>query len=322
MQFSLLGLLILATPWVGSWKVELEKDKEAMHLVVKDTENVDVYDSSWTPNEMLEVGLKDDQIEIRARVLGSAQTFTVSGQRNQDVITGTMTLKYPQFSVTKKFKGQRVSNRPFPPPVDWIAQHRHDDRIDAFSFCLKRAPRDDFESFLRFWNEDVEPSFYIFLHEFLYAGDEEAKLNLLHQVFSGLQSCTPEGIELALKSTVPEDSDPAFESGKSPNEPVDCVVLIPALTSQSSTVKLSSIKNEVPPGVRPCCGSSLYDMEIFHILPVSCPTSAKQDPPVCGEDEPCNAEESGEPDNPDGENLTGSDTSTEESVKPTSNPSD
>ena len=50
---------------------------------------------------------------------------------------------------------------------------------------------------------------------------------------------------------------------------VDCLVLIPPLIRKKVLEPVASIKNQFPPGHRPCCGDSLYTLENFLIQPVS-----------------------------------------------------
>jgi len=289
MQIPLIGLLLLSTPWTGSWRLSLEDDEDIMHLVVKDQETVELYDSAWTPNEIAELRLDNEHLRIRATILGSAQSFILAGQRLDNQFSGSMTLKYPQFAVSKECKGKRVTPTPFPKPVDWIARYREEDRIDVVRFCVENAPRDSFESFQQFWDKEVQSNFYIFLEPYVAkTSGADAMKNQLKQLYANLDSYTKECVGFALEERLKK---PAGSSDlvKSRNQvgTIDCVVLIPSVVSGEKIMKLSSIKNDVPPGVRPCCGESLYDMENFLVLPVTCQAIQEQATPLCGGDEPC-----------------------------------
>ena len=268
-----MGLLLLATSWTGSWRLVTERGPAAMHLVIQDSEKVELYDPMWLPHEIKGVKLDEERIQVQAVVLESIHSFTLDatsgdGQR----MSGTLTMKYPQWTSTVKFKGLKVAQKPFPSPVEWVARHRKGRQIDALGYCLKNAPRDDFESFQRFWNEAFEPSFYIFLQNSLYgAGNGRAdRETTLKRVFESLD-CYSKG---STQEEPPLDrvQDDVTEGEKETEESQpDCVVLMPGILYKEKGVEeVASIMNQFPPGHIPCCGDSLYSLETFEIQPVDC----------------------------------------------------
>lgn len=277
MQIPLAGLLLLASPWIGSWRVSLEGSMEPMHLVVTDAKNVELYDGTWTPHEIKMLVLEEDSIQMRAMILESAQTLNMKAKRVEDKIAGSVTLNYPQFAIKNELKGFRVSKEPFPAPVDWIARHRVEGMIDVVSYLVRNAPCDSFEEFHKFWEEAVEPDFYIFLQAKLYNADGDApgKEETLKRLFDSLKVYTKECVKEAMNCCGDSSGTLTRQLAGTGSEAADeaniaSVVLLPAEFADRQVLKLSSVKNVFPPGTRPCCGESLYELEEFQLLPVSC----------------------------------------------------
>ncbi len=253
----------------------MEKGAGVMHLVVYDTESLDLYDPVWLPHEIKRVKIGEERIEIQAVVLESIHSFTLSGSKDsENRVSGTLAMKYPQWTSTVRFNGLKVSKTPFPNPVEWVSRHREGKTINAVEYCLKRAPRDDFDSFERFWEEEFEPSFYIFLHNALYGphNSESAKKSGLKRLFHSIEFYTKECIE-AGTSEILSVGDTAEASEGGEHTQADCLVLMPgAFATEQTTQQVASIKNQFPPGYSPCCGDSLYTLETFEIHFLDCPS--------------------------------------------------
>jgi len=279
---------------------------EPMHLVVEDDRSVELYDGAWTPHDIKALVLEEDSIQIRAMILGSAQTLNLEAKRVDDKLAGSITLNYPQFAIKNKLKGLRVSQEPFPAPVEWIARHRAEGFIDVVSYLAQNARCDNFEEFHRFWEKAVEPAFYIFLHAKLYNadGDIPSKEDTLRRLFSSLKNYSRECVQSAIKScndpsrSLPEPDAVAglkTAPGLPGEESPDCVVLLPAEFADRQVLRLSSVKNAFPPGTRPCCGESIYELEDFLLLPVSCPIESDKASPETSRKDADTAEKPSQP---------------------------
>jgi hypothetical protein len=257
-----------------------------MHLVVRDEERIDLYDATWMPHEIQTLELTEDRIHFRAMILGSAQTFVLEATRSDNEISGSLTLKYPQYVIRDELSGVRVSDQPFPDPVEWIARHRKEGVIDIAGYIARKAPSKSFEEFQRFWEDDLEPNFYIFLPRSDPAWVDRARSKQptqLESLFNSLENLSEKCVQNIVKErqanpagrehgNATDSNSPAGPSG---GDRFDCVVLLPAAIGERRTLALSSIKNKYPPGVRPCCGESLYELEDFLLLPISCSEDSK-----------------------------------------------
>jgi hypothetical protein len=181
-----------------------------------------------------------------------------------------------QYSSESEMSGLRVSSKAFPPPPLWVDPLRDKTIIDFAGFLYEHSPRDDFEAFQKYWDEEVEPKYYLFLHSLLYGSknSRSAKVAAVGKLFQSLDNLKTECLEPARKkaSTALDaiqkegESLPKREPKKDNSKPSRFAVLLPpGFENEDVTLEIKSLIN-----YDQCCGQPPFLEEEFVLMTVDC----------------------------------------------------
>lgn len=249
--------------WEGVWRLVAEgENPEIYHLFVRSSQELELYDQHFYPLDILEAHFGEDGFEVRAVKEGIADRLVFRLEGRGPSVHGSLTYagRLVQYQVRQSLAGRHVLNRVPEALLKWWAE-QGDKSLNLLERIAGRAPSGDFQSFARFWNEEIEPEYYFFLEGFLYGSDNQPgrKEKVLKTLFSVLPQLKGAGRA-------------AETGGTEPGPESDYLVLLPPLAEAGErTVQLATRVNQFPGGREPCCGETRYGLETFRLLPVDPP---------------------------------------------------
>lgn len=252
----LLAALLSATSLTGIWRLHSEALNETHHLVIRDEKTIELYDSNWYPYEIRKAEIKDGSFELRVFPEGRPQLMIVEGSLEGIELKGKIKIPHFQINIERDFTANRVVRDPFPPPIQHIKAIQTGKKVDILEYLLKNAPRSSGESFAEFWNETLEPRYYMFLQPFLELnldtpGEKEEILAKLYAALDRFERVGDTGLK----------------------DKKDRVVVRVPWPAKAKSVELSRTARKVvyPPGYTPCCGDRIYGLETFIVVGVPAP---------------------------------------------------
>lgn len=262
MQMILTLSLMILSSFTGSWRVTVN-DERVMHFVVSPDNEVTVYSETWVPMTIVESSVSEDSILVKTLYGGTLQGTTFEGMKLGNQIQGKAIAQVFQYETEGSFSADQVSQTQFSQPIAWVSQVRDDDLIDVLGFLVEEAPKEDLEAFIAFWEEKVEPRYYIFLHQLIYGNSrgKEDRHELLGKVFESLK-----GFEAQDVASAREKARTLIQKVEDKKKRIDSVVIVPEtlVDNTSKIIEVASLENP-----EQCCGNPPYIVERFLLYPIS-----------------------------------------------------
>ncbi|HSR49202.1 MAG TPA: hypothetical protein VLV83_00150 [Acidobacteriota bacterium] len=274
---------LLASPWAGLWRLQpLPRSNEGPHLYIHQDGTVEMFDIDWSPFDIHETRLGDDEIFVRFTLEAHTKMRRLTLRRSESGLEGTLEILAGggQFPMQQQASAIRVADRMPESPQKWIADIRSEERIDALGFLLEKAPRGSFDDFLKFWNETYEPRYYpmMALVMYGYENDPQVRLDRIRKVFQQLPAYEEEAQERAerVESALSEAAQSQRALAAQLKRGL-CKVILPSFGSPGVEMHpVATVRLERKPGQKICCGSRGYTIENFAYISLPPPSAPEE----------------------------------------------
>ncbi len=257
-MFVYLFTLLLATStWPGVWEITAEKLEggvKTYYLVIQDEDSAELYNHQWYPQVVKTFELDEDSVKMAINFEGVVVPTVLKGKLDGDQLKGTIIFSFPQYEIAGNFSAERASAVPIPLPADHIPGTIEDGTVNIVQYLADKAPKGSLDEFIKFWQDDVVPRYFVLMDPFLPKTDEavERSLKVIYESLEKLEEKASE--QLA--------SDPGNDT--------DYTVLVPAAEDREPlTIEVYSERKEWPPDYKPCCGEKLFNLKKFRLVAVA-----------------------------------------------------
>lgn len=265
--------LLSISPWTGLWRVQMvDSERAATHILVRPDLSIELFEPNWSYIFIEEAHFNFNELKLVGRADAGTQIVDlhvnlIDSKRFEGLVE--MTIGGGQFKAAAQVQGLKVVPFTPPEPPKWIADARAQDmsRIDILGKIVREAPRDSFDSFLKFWDQQIEWKYYIFLQSHLYGAqsNQQTRLSRLHALFDSLQGVEADSLkelEGQAIAAIPARLRRGLDTGM-------CKVLIPVFSNDHPTVEqVAVVRVPYPDGERPCCSFRNFKAEPFLFLPI------------------------------------------------------
>lgn len=269
----LVFILLALNPWVGVWRVQLtDMVQPATHIFVHPDYSVELYEPNWSQMYLINAEFLGDKLQLDCQADSGLQSVRLEVKLNgPKSFAGKTEIRIGggQFPAEAPVTGVKVLSYAAPEPPAWIKASRAPDvaRVDILGLLVRQAPRDSFEEFVEFWDQQVEPKYYIYMHDVLYglSNNPEVRLTCLKALFSKLPQYQPDQLA-ELESRAVAALDPRV--GRAVRN-AKCRVVLPAFGDEQPRIEpIAVVKVPYPEGQRPCCSFKNFKAEFFLFLPL------------------------------------------------------
>jgi len=196
--FYIIGVSCLhsfaADPWVGTWRCIVQKKSvDPFHLIFSkenDKYRVAFIGSNWSAMEFATVHIEGNRAELRTPNRAKSGIYKIILEAGR--LTGTVDLIHPQYKSRNEFWGEKVlETTQLSPQLKREDFSENEDYFDLHVQIYQYAPLDStVEEFVRYWDKEIEPKYYVFLMDLTYpkSGGIKDRNENLKRIFESLKS--------------------------------------------------------------------------------------------------------------------------------------